>query len=73
MEHIESEPNNETQPQPRRRLCERVAEEVGAQRQAAEMDAFEEAAFADPAFDKRSGTSNFGKRVAARVQIATRQ
>jgi hypothetical protein len=71
MEHIE--PTNETPPdapQPRKTLAEAVGQEVGALRQAAEMDAFDEAAVEAPAFDKRSGTSNFGKRVSARLQHA---
>ena len=67
-----ADPNNET---PARRpgdLAAAVAAEVANQRHAAEMDAIDEAALADPAFDKRSGTSNFGKRVGARLQQAVR-
>jgi hypothetical protein len=72
MEHIES--TNEPPPEPpRKRLSELVGEEVAAQRQIAEMDAFDEAAAEAPAFDKRSGTSNFGKRVSARLQQAIRR
>ena len=78
-----SEPINEEQqhltealqPQPRRAgaLAAAVSQEIAAQCETAEMDALYEAATAEPAFDSRSGTSNFGKRVSARLQQAIRQ
>ena len=68
---IEEQP--ETSPAPRKRLAEIVGEEVAAQRFSQSLEAIEEAAMADPAWDKRSGTSNFGKRLSARIQQALRQ
>ena len=65
------EPEDEVTEQPQT-LAEKVGAEVGAQRQEVEMDAIDAAALAEPAFDKRSGTSNFGKRVSARIQQACR-
>jgi hypothetical protein len=72
MEHIES--TNEPPPEPpRKRLSQLVGEEVAAQRQAADMAAYEEAAMEEPHWDRKTATSNFAKRVSARVQIAMRQ
>ena len=70
------EPTNETPPAtppPRKqRLCELVADCVAAQEEEANLAAIDEAASADPAFSKRKGESNFGKRVSARLQQALR-
>jgi hypothetical protein len=69
--------HNDTQspqsPEPRKTLAQSVAAEVATQQQEAESAAIDEAAFAEPKFDKRSGTSNVGRRVAARIQQALRQ
>ena len=69
----QSEPTNETLPEPpRKRLAELVGQEVAAQRHVADMAAFEEAVMEEPHWDKKTATSNFGKRVSARLQLAIR-
>jgi F0F1-type ATP synthase epsilon subunit len=63
---------DETPTPPRKRLCEIVAASVQNQR---DMQADEINAAADeaPAFDKRSGTSNAGRRLSAAIQRALAQ
>jgi len=64
-------PIEETQPRPR--LADLVAQEVGEQRAVAALNAAYEAAAEPPAFDKRSATSNIGRRVAAKIQLAQQE
>jgi hypothetical protein len=59
-------------PQPRKRLSEVVGDNIASQLQEIEAKAFYEAANEEPAFDKRSGTSNAGRRIAAKIQVALR-
>jgi len=58
------------QPQPRKTLAEAVAANVAAQRQEIEADANYAAAEEEPKWDKRSGTSNFGRRLAAKIALS---
>jgi len=55
--------------QPRQRLADLVAAEVGEQRAVEALNSAYAAAEEAPAFDKRSGTSNFGRRLAAKIHL----
>jgi len=58
--------------QPRKRLSEAVSDNIACQLQEIEAEAFNEAANEDPKFDKRTATSNVGRRLAAKIQVALR-
>ena len=62
-----------TEEQPKRRLADLVAEEVGEQRAVEALNAAYQAAQEEPAFDKKSGTSNFGRRLSAKIQLSQEQ
>ena len=59
--------------QPRKRLAEIVGEEVDRQRAEAAAEADYYAAEEEPAFNPRTGQSNFGSRVAAKIRLAQQQ
>jgi hypothetical protein len=65
---------DELDEQPQKRqpgtLAAAVAAQVTEQREAQALDAAWTAGEEEPSFDKRSGTSNFGKRLASKIQIA---
>ena len=59
--------------QPRKRIGEIVGEEIAAQRECeAEIAEFANAD-SNPQFDKRRGESNFGKRLASKIQRVIRE
>lgn len=63
----------DTQPQPRKRVSQAVSDNIASQRQEVEAEAFYEAANEEPKFDKRTATSNVGRRLAAKIQVALRE
>jgi len=68
-------PTNDPSPeavQPRRRLSELVGDNIASQRQEIEAEAFYAAANEEPKWDKRTATSNAGRRLAAKIQVALR-
>jgi len=63
----------ETIQEPARRagdLSRAVAAQIEEQRSQQATDAAMQAAYEEPAFDKRKGESNFGRRVAAKIALA---
>ena len=68
---------DELDEQPQKRqpgaLAAAVAAQVAAQREAQALDAAWAAAEEEPSFDRKSGTSNIGRRLAAKIQIAQQQ
>ena len=62
------------EPQARRAgaLAQAVSNQIAEQEAVRDSEAAYAAADEEPAFNKRTGESNFGKRLSAKIQIATR-
>jgi hypothetical protein len=65
MDTIESEP--------RQRLADLVAAEVEEQRAIEALNSAYAAADEEPTYDKKLGVTNFGRRLAAKIQIAQQE